>query len=158
MPERVPDQLVALVRERGKNLLRYAYQLTRDAEVAADVVQEALTLVLDTDTKRPLVISNCEAYVRRCILNTYISRGRLRSSQELVSGDFNESIASSSDSTAEVAQKISIWEMVGRLPLRQRAAIVLRFHQDLSFRDIAYELGCEESTARSLTTRALNAI
>jgi RNA polymerase sigma factor (sigma-70 family) len=42
----------------------------------------------------------------------------------------------------------SLWEAVGRLPPKQRAAIVLRFVSDLPFRQIGRIVGCSEAAAR----------
>ena len=41
------------------------------------------------------------------------------------------------------------------LPVKQRAAVALRYLDDLSFAEIAEILGCPESTARSHVHRAL---
>ena len=40
-------------------------------------------------------------------------------------------------------------------PPRQRAAVALRFYDDLAFAEIAAVLDCTESTARSYVHRAL---
>lgn len=50
------------------------------------------------------------------------------------------------------------WELCGTLPPNQRAAVVLRFYEDLSFAEIARVLGCREATARSHVHRALAAL
>jgi RNA polymerase sigma factor (sigma-70 family) len=42
-----------------------------------------------------------------------------------------------------------------RLTPRQRAAVVLRYYDDLSFADIAVLLDCPAATARSLVGRGL---
>ena len=41
-----------------------------------------------------------------------------------------------------------LWEAVGGLPAKQRAAIVRRFVADLPYADIGRELGCSEAAAR----------
>jgi RNA polymerase sigma-70 factor (sigma-E family) len=45
-------------------------------------------------------------------------------------------------------------DAVGRLPVRQRAAIVLRYFADLPEADIAAALGCRPGTVKSLLARA----
>ena len=50
---------------------------------------------------------------------------------------------------AEVA-----WNLCETLPPLQRAAVVLRFYDDLDFSAIAGILGCPEATARSHVHRA----
>jgi RNA polymerase sigma factor (sigma-70 family) len=44
------------------------------------------------------------------------------------------------------------------LPVRQRAAIVLRYYEDLPEAQIAETLGCRPSTVRSLIARALGTL
>ncbi|HMD51076.1 MAG TPA: sigma-70 family RNA polymerase sigma factor [Solirubrobacteraceae bacterium] len=41
-----------------------------------------------------------------------------------------------------------LWDAVGALPTRQRAAVVLRFVADLPHREIAVAIGCSEEAAR----------
>ncbi len=47
------------------------------------------------------------------------------------------------------------WEALRRLPDRQRAAIVLRFYEDLPEAEIARVLGCRPGTVKSLIHRGL---
>jgi RNA polymerase sigma factor (sigma-70 family) len=42
------------------------------------------------------------------------------------------------------------------LPPRQRAAVVLRYYEDLSERESAEVLGCSVGTAKQLVTRPLS--
>ena len=48
-----------------------------------------------------------------------------------------------------------LWQALVDLPTRQRAAVVLRFYEHLSFAEVAGVLDCQEATARSLVHRAL---
>ena len=51
---------------------------------------------------------------------------------------------------ADVARRL-----LATLPARQRAAVALRFYDDLPFAEIGRILDCTESTARSYVHRAL---
>ena len=42
-----------------------------------------------------------------------------------------------------------LWQAVGRLPARQRAAVVHRFVLDLPYADVASAMGCSEEAARA---------
>ena len=42
-----------------------------------------------------------------------------------------------------------VWQAVQRLPLKLRAAVVLRYYQDLSYEEIAQALSCPIGTVRS---------
>jgi len=46
-------------------------------------------------------------------------------------------------------------DALDRLPARRRAAIVLRFYEDLAEADIAQVLGCRPGTVKSLLSRGL---
>ena len=49
----------------------------------------------------------------------------------------------------------AVWDVLRRLPERQRAAVVLRFYEDRPDDEIAALLGCRPATVRSLIHRAL---
>jgi RNA polymerase sigma factor (sigma-70 family) len=46
------------------------------------------------------------------------------------------------------ARDETLWQAVGKLPPRQRSAVVLRYVGDLPHRDIASAIGCSEEAAR----------
>ncbi len=49
-------------------------------------------------------------------------------------------------------------DATARLPFRQRAVIVMRYHADLSESEIADALCCRPGTVKSLASRALKAL
>lgn len=49
---------------------------------------------------------------------------------------------------------VVVSDAVAQLPVRQRAAVVLRYFADLSEADIAAGLGCRPGTVKSLLARA----
>jgi RNA polymerase sigma factor (sigma-70 family) len=49
-------------------------------------------------------------------------------------------------------------ELLDRLPQRQRAAIVLRYYEDLSEAQTAAALGCRQGTIKSLVSRGLSTL
>lgn len=53
------------------------------------------------------------------------------------------------DPIEQEEQKSIIRESLGTLPEKQRATIILRIYQDLSYPEISEVLGCQESTVRS---------
>jgi len=56
---------------------------------------------------------------------------------------------------AQVADRDQVWILLGQLPNRQRAAVVMRYFHDLSDVEIGAALGCRVGTVRSLISRAL---
>lgn len=59
------------------------------------------------------------------------------------------------DEAAAVDERTRLEAALASLPARQRAAVVLRYYQDLSERHVAEALGCPVGTARSLTVRGV---
>jgi RNA polymerase sigma factor (sigma-70 family) len=57
-----------------------------------------------------------------------------------------------------VVEREAIRDALARLRPRQRAAIVLRYYEDLEHAEIAALLACSESTVRSTLTRARSAL
>jgi RNA polymerase sigma factor (sigma-70 family) len=51
-----------------------------------------------------------------------------------------------------------VWQAILRLPFRQRAAIVLRYYEDLSEDQTAALLGCTTRAANSLVSRAMTTL
>ena len=139
---------------RGQALFRYAYLLTGNAEDAQDLVQDAMVSLLGRSRSD---IADPNGYVRRMITNAWISQGRRRTRfnrlrPRLVADD------RTSDDGDVTADRDLIWRMLGRLGERQRAAIVLRYYEDLSDAEVADALGCAVGTVRSLVSRGLAAM
>lgn len=57
-----------------------------------------------------------------------------------------------------VAASRTVWQLLGELAERQRAAVVLRYFHDQSDEEIAQGIGCRRGTARSLISRGLAAM
>jgi RNA polymerase sigma factor (sigma-70 family) len=58
----------------------------------------------------------------------------------------------------DVGAREELWRAILALPPRQRAAIVLRFYEDLSERETADALGCSTAAAKSLVARAMQTL
>jgi RNA polymerase sigma factor (sigma-70 family) len=70
----------------------------------------------------------------------------------------NASIFPELASTEVSPDTVVVVEALGRLPYRQRAALVLRFYEDRPDSEIADFLGCRPATVRSLVHRGLSAL
>jgi RNA polymerase sigma factor (sigma-70 family) len=58
----------------------------------------------------------------------------------------------------DVAGREDMWRRLRTLPSRQRAALVLRYYEDLSERETADALRCSVAAVKSLTARAMSAL
>jgi RNA polymerase sigma factor (sigma-70 family) len=53
----------------------------------------------------------------------------------------------------DVEQREGLWRALQRLPYRQRAALVLRYYEDLSEREAAEALGTSVAAIKALVSR-----
>ena len=143
------DEYVA---ERSVALQRFAYLVTRNADDARDLVQDAL-LGLFPRWRRVSAGGNVDAYVKRSIVNASISRRR-RSGREQPA-ELPEASLATPDHAPGVTDAELAWQLCETLPPLQRAAVVLRFYDDLGYDEIAGILVCPPATARSHVHRAL---
>ncbi len=143
------------VNGRVPALLRFAYLVTRSQDAAEDAVQSALTDAL-RHWDRVRRTRDPDAYVRRMVVNAHVSGWRRWGRRESPVPDVRDRALP--DPAAAHAQRDLVWEVCGALPTRQRAAVVLRFYEDLDYPEIAAVLGISEVTARSHVHRALAAL
>lgn len=142
----------AFVQARSAGLLRFAQLLTGNPDDAAELVQEALTNLYPR-WERVAAAGDPEPYVKRSIVNSRNSRWRRH--RERPAGDPSELDGVTADPMNAWADSQLFGRLFATLPTRQRAALILRFYEDLDFAAIALQLGCAEPTARSLVHRAL---
>ncbi|MDG4778456.1 SigE family RNA polymerase sigma factor [Micromonospora sp. WMMD961] len=136
-------------------LLRYAVMLTGDPHQAQDLVQETMVRV-QLNWRRVARADSPERYVRRMLTNQYIDWRRgswVR--RVLLRGEPDASAPAPTDHAQSAVDRDQIWSWLSRLPRRQRAALVLRYYEDLPDAEIADILGCAVGTVRSSISRAL---
>ena len=143
------------VSARADGLLRYAMVVTADAHVAEDVVQSVLERAYPR-WARIAAMEHPDAYVRRMVLNEFISLRR-RIGRVFVVERVPEApgLPDPADSHADRAALIA---EIRRLPNRQRAAVALRYWDDLTDAQIADQLGCREVTVRGYIRRGLRTL
>lgn len=133
-----------------RRLCRFAYLCCADWHRAEDVVQTALVR-LYANWRRARRTS-LDAYVRRIIVNALIDENRLfRFRREKAADVLPERPVSG----AEPVERLVLIRALLRLPQRQRAAVVLRFWEDLPVDQTASILGCSQGAAKNLTMRGL---
>ncbi|GAA3222234.1 SigE family RNA polymerase sigma factor [Actinocorallia longicatena] len=141
----------AFVASRWPRLLRLAYLLTQDWQSAEDLVQTALVKAWFA---WPRVTGDPEPYLRKIIVNTHSSWWRRAwRSREITSEAVPD--RPGPDHTAHTGERDLVWDALGRLPDRQRTAVVLRFYEDLPEAQVAELMHCSVGTVKSQTSRAL---
>ncbi|GIF09656.1 SigE family RNA polymerase sigma factor [Actinoplanes siamensis] len=143
----------SFVRDRTSPLLRYGFVLSGNPHDAADLVQEALVR-LGERWSRVSARGDPEGYVRTTMARLHISwwRRRRREHPVLVLPEQGYVDAG----IAEAEGDLGLWRAVTALPSRQRAVLMLRYHEQLSDEEIAQLLGVSRGTVRSQAARGLD--
>ncbi|NUP01187.1 MAG: SigE family RNA polymerase sigma factor [Nonomuraea sp.] len=140
------------VMARGPALLRAARQLTGHPLDAEDLLQSALAktyLAWDKIEDRGAL----DGYVRRAMVNINISQWRRRKLEEYPSDELPEVATVDPVSCGEVHELLE--QALDELPERMRAAIVLRYYEDMTEPEIARTLGISVGTVKSTVSRAM---
>jgi RNA polymerase sigma-70 factor (sigma-E family) len=161
-PGAIPRQFAAIgagdadfreyVNSRGRALLRSAYLLTGNLADAEDLVQSALAKTYqawDRIEDRAAI----DGYVRRAIVNTHISWWRRRKVDEYPTDEIPDQPVADSSGDSELRDMLK--RAVDRLPQRMRAAVVLRFFEDMTEAEVAEVLGVSQGTVKSTVSRAV---
>lgn len=150
------DGLVGLYLAHAPDARRLAYLLTGDLALAEDFVQEAFARLVGR-LAHLRDRAAFDAYLRRTIVNLSRNYFRRRSVERAYLVREARS-PRPSQHQPDVATREAMRQALLALPARQRAAIVLRFYEDLPEREIAEILRCRPGTVRSLITRGVQAL
>jgi RNA polymerase sigma-70 factor (sigma-E family) len=140
------------VRRHGQALSRSAFLLTGDRQLAEDLVQTSLAKLLSR-WGRVVATGDPTPYVRTVIVRTAIAWRRRRWHGEVPTSPLPEPSGSGPDLTEERRDLLRMALL--QVPARQRAALVLRFYEDLSVADTARAMGCSAGTVKSQTAKGL---
>ena len=143
-------------------LLRYAAALTGDRHLAQDVVQEVMARA-HLRWRSVSASESPERYVRRMVLNEYLSWRRRWSVRNVVAAgdrlpELGDARSTGRDHAGDHALREDLWSRLAALPRKQRAVLVLRYYEGCSDEEIAELLQCAPATVRSHASRALKAL
>ena len=145
------DEYVAFVQPRMPQLRRAAYLLCGDWWRGDDLVQRALTDAY-VHWARVRRADSPDAYLRTILVHRFIdeqragwSRVKLVESPPEPGGDHG----------VEPAVSVDLRTALARLPVRQRAVLVLRFLCDMSVEQTAEAMNCSTGTVKSQTAHGL---
>ncbi|GHE25184.1 RNA polymerase subunit sigma-24 [Kitasatospora indigofera] len=147
------EEFDRFVAARWPALLHLARLLTGgDRHRAEDLLQEALVKLWFA---WPRVAEQApEAYVRKVLARAAARSARRRWWGEQPVGRLPDP-PGAADEAAAADERTMLEALLALLPARQRAAVVLRYYQDLPEGQVAEVLGCPLGTARSLTARGV---
>jgi len=150
-------QLEELYLRFGPGGLRLAYLLLGDHQAAEDCVQEAFARVI-ARLGHVRTGQAFDAYLRRTIVNLTKNTWRQRSTERAKAFAAPRPTESVPAADVDVVDRLTMFQVIQALPIRQRTAIVLRFYEDLPEDDIAAVMRCRPGTARSLISRGMAAL
>jgi RNA polymerase sigma factor (sigma-70 family) len=139
------DVLDVLLTRYGHELQRVAYLILRDAAAAEDVVADTLiTAVERGSTLRDEAA--LRPWLLRIATNHALSHRRRRLRVVAL-----EVVPDLPDERERVGaeQRAALWQGVEALPVRMRAAIVLRYYADLPVEEVAAALGVSPNTIKA---------
>jgi RNA polymerase sigma-70 factor (sigma-E family) len=144
-------RLGELYARHAPGAVRLAYLLTGDHALAQDLVQDAFVRLYGRfrDLRDPEAFP---AYLRATVVNlarSYFRRRRVERTYLQREG------AARNPPSEEVGRRQEMWEALQALPIRQRAAIVLRYYEDLTEAQTADVLRCPVGTVKSLVSRGI---
>ncbi len=145
---------VEFVAARSAALHRVAYLMVGEHALAQDLLQESLTKTY-VAWSRLREVRNAEAYTRRVITTTAISWRRKKSWHETPHEELPDLVSTAPEDTDT---RTWVWEALQQLPPRQRAAVVLRYYEDLTEAQTAAAMGCAVGTVKSQVSAALRTL
>jgi RNA polymerase sigma-70 factor (sigma-E family) len=155
-PEVDPERGVAALFDRNyASLCRLAYVILGDVQLSEEIVMDAL-LKTYTAWGRIRDPARSDAYLRRAVVNlcrSKIRRKMIEARVNRVSYEREERRAPDWDPERHETSRL-VWEAVRKLPNRQRAAVVLRYFEDLPEAEIAETLDCSVGTVKSQLSKA----
>lgn len=151
--ERGAEDFRAFVVGQSGGLLRTAWMLTGDRDLAEDLLQTALARTWP-HWRRVAEGGAPVAYVRTVMVRTYASwRGRRWCGETPTDALPDREIVS--PGTAEVDDADLLVRALAQLPRQQRATVVLRYYQDLPEQDVAHALNCSVGSVKTHASRGL---
>ena len=149
------ESFEVLMQRHGKFLMKVVVRMTRDLDLAEDIVQEAFIKAF-----RRLSMfegrSSFRSWLYQIALNTARNRFR-KNSRETLTGETAEMVVESQAESQMIALDVKgiLQKEIDRLPDRQRQALTLRVFDDLSFKEIADIMACPYDTAKANYRHAL---
>ena len=141
---------------RGQELVRLGFTVSGDYQRAEDLAQIALMQAFRAWRKVQRA-DDPHNYVRRILINSYLSMTRRRSFTEAPAAELDTD-TTVPDPATDIVNSDDLWRVLATLSARERVVLVLRYYQDMDDRTIADLLGIKPSSVRATASRALAAL
>lgn len=154
-------RFVDLLGSYEKEIHRYAFRMTGNAEDAADVLQDTFLRAFTAFPRLP-ADANHRAWLYRIAhrqaLNLFRSQ-KVRTAEPLEHAAGIDDANGHPDELAETRRLArALRRMIRGLTPRQRSALLLKKYEGLPYADVAAILGCSEESARAQVYQAMKKI
>lgn len=148
-----------LVRPIENQMIRSVWRIVRDPNEADDAFQEATTTIWKRlgrirrhPNPRALILKICTDAAHD-VLRSRLRQARTQEHVDIIV-DIPDPAPSAAQRLMNHETQAEIFQAIGQLSPKQGTAVLMRFVQDLSYRDIAQSFGCREATVRKHVARA----
>ena len=141
------------VRVRGGALFGTAMSLTGNNRADAEDLVQATLVKTYLAWEKIADAAAIDTYVRRIMVNTHISGWRRRRVDEYPTDELPEEAIDGRMADLELQEVVQ--RALDRLPRRMRAAVMLRYYDDMSEPEVARALGISVGTVKSTVARAV---
>ena len=147
-----------LVERHSGEIFAYVWRMLREAHDAEDCLQETFLRAFRS-YGRVRAGANYRAWLYKIATNAAHSHWKRRKRSEVHTADLDPELRAGEMSVADRVEQRALLAGVARaveeLPEQQRAALIMRKYQELSYAEIAAALECTEAAARANVYQAV---
>ncbi|WKA51801.1 sigma-70 family RNA polymerase sigma factor [Planococcus liqunii] len=144
--------LQQLLKAEKVKLYRMAFTYVKNEEDALEIFQQTVLQAIESvhQVKEPAYFST---WLTRICINKALAV--LKRNKKLVVMDEVEERRAANDTSAEIAQQLDVANALGLLPEKYKTALMLRYYQDFTVKQIAEVMNCPEGTIKTIIHRGL---
>jgi RNA polymerase sigma-70 factor (ECF subfamily) len=147
-----------LVERHSAEIFAYVWRMLHETHDAEDCLQETFLRAYRA-YGRLRAGTNYRAWLYKIATNTARSHWRRKKRSEVSTVDLDPDLQAGEMSVADRVERkallAAVARTVGKLPDQQRAALIMRKYQELSYAEIAAALACTEAAARANVYQAV---
>ncbi|MGM0898074.1 MAG: sigma-70 family RNA polymerase sigma factor [Bacillota bacterium] len=144
--------LQQLLKSEKEKLYRMAYTYVKNEEDALEIFQRTVLQAIESvhQVKEPHFFST---WLTRICINKALAF--LKNNKKLVYMGEVEQRNSDNSSSSDVAQQLDVSNALDSLPEKFKTALMLRYYQDFTIKQVAAVMDCPEGTVKTLIHRGL---
>jgi RNA polymerase sigma factor (sigma-70 family) len=153
-----PPAINELYHARRLSLVRLAVLMVDDLPTAEDIVQDVFAALYRRHGADLVSVADPHAYLTVGVMNAARSALRRRRTARAYVPPRPGVVAAAEDDVVRAAGDPEVLAALGRLTVRQRQVVVLRYWSELSEQEIADTLRVSRGTVKSTASRALTVL